>query len=213
MQAEHGLCTPDYQNAPGKEGRAMGREHSPLGGMEMGQPLLWHQGGHPRSRSQLWLSGMLPTLTSSVSLTREGCQRLTGPCVTQTPYQTLEQLASQQHHVPHPWREPSPCRGTSGGIAVNVATTAQSSLSPWAGWLMFIKPATEAFMAGHPVSSGITQSSAVLTQDCACSCAHVQNWIFMRFGVWAQSFAIPPDFRSSFSCNSAQEQTIPLWLA
>ena len=26
-------------------------------------------------------------------------------------------------------------------------------------------------MAGHPVSGGITRSSALLTQDCACSCA------------------------------------------
>lgn len=210
MQAEHGVRTPDYQNAPGKEGRAMGREHSLLGSMEMGQPLLWHQGGHPRSRSQLWLSGMLPTLTSSVSQGRVPATNWTlcdpnsisnlgaisipaAPCPTPS-----ERAFSLSRNL---WWDCSECCYYSTELPCPM------------GWLMFIKPATEAFMAGHPVSGGITQSSALLTQDCACSCAHVQNWIFMRFWVWAQSFAIPPDFRSSFSCNSAQEQNIPLWLA
>lgn len=59
---------------------------------------------------------------------REGCQRLTGPCVTPTPHQTLEQLLSQQHHVPHTWSESSPCPG----VAVIVAATTE--FMGWAGW-------------------------------------------------------------------------------
>lgn len=57
-------------------------------------------------------------------------------------------------------------------FAMGVAATAQMHELPCPmGRLMFVKPMTEAFMAGHLISSGITRSSALLTQDCACSCA------------------------------------------
>lgn len=78
---------------------------------------------------------------------------------------------------------------------------------------MFVKPATEAATAGHQVKWWnhmvlYTVDSGLCVQLCP-----VQNWIFIRFWGWAQTSEVPPSFRSSSSCHSSQEQTVPAWLS
>lgn len=71
-----------------------------------------------------------------------------------------------------------------------------------APWLMFSKPATKAFMAGHPAGSGPTWLSALQP---VCSCTLRKTGSSSGIGVGFR-YETPPGFRSSISCSGSHEQ-------